>query len=64
MDMVKMWGAIEAMATEVAPNELKAIVCNLIDYTAARNGVSSMELLAEIEPIIRFVNNELGAVIL
>lgn len=62
MNLVEVWDAVEAVASKADPIALKAVLCMLVDYTAAKNEVSSMELLGEISSIIKSANEVLGTI--
>lgn len=63
-DLFKVWEAIEKIAETADAVSLECSVCMLIDYTAAKCGISSKELLEKITPIIISCNEELGQMVI
>lgn len=54
--------AICKKIAELPPTMERVLICQLIDITAVRNEMTSVELLDTIRPIIAEVNQELGEV--
>ena len=46
--------------SEIDPEQMLPLLCTLIDLTAAKNEKSSLELIAELTPVIEEVGKELG----
>lgn len=60
-DLYLAWDAFEKLARDTSADKLKVILCMLVDYTAAKSGTTSVELLDLIYPMIIETNEELGA---
>lgn len=43
---------------------LRSILCMTADYVAAKNGMTTPEMLSELMPFIESVNAEMGAMVL
>ena len=60
--MMNAWTTIfDAMETLKGADGLMPILCMTADYVAAKNGKDTAEMLEELLPVIRGVNDEYGA---
>lgn len=55
----KMMDAMEELGADGVG--LRSILCMTADYVAAKNGMTTPEMLAELMPFIESVNAEMGA---
>ena len=58
----KAWDAVAAAVEELSPLEVGAITCMMIDYAAYKAGMTSMEFIEEVTPMIRDVNEKFGEI--
>lgn len=61
-EMFAKWEVIEQILRDSEVEYLQPLTCMMIDYVAAKSGMSSKELLDSITPIIIKCNEELGAI--